>query len=215
MPYDINTPIRVGDLVTKEILGQIALEIDALHDGFVTGSASSFGAYSPSISSLDNPSGIVFTNSTPPAAIYTFSNNYSRRPPYLLIGSASIVRTTDTIALGWIVRQPHIYKDPGRETSSVTAQYNAWGAELAYNSIISNIEGANPPDGTWNILSTTRLYTMMRIIEDDLPRRFTYSGGTSKVVYNDYFHLVFAPSGGSASNALSVYDPVLTLIGGR
>jgi hypothetical protein len=225
MTWDVTKPIRVGDNVDNLLLGEFAKEIDALHDGFVSESGSTIPSVGITnlISSLDNASGIdpVVSIYNPPFSIYSFSNGYKRKPPYLVVASFRTHRPTTATYKAWIIRQPVFISDVGRETTDVAQYTPQWNTELAFNTLISNIDANGEPDGYLVADTTTAAFaehrhaTVVRLVEDDLPARYKYSNGDTLTNYNDYFHIALAPVGGSTANIVSIFQPSLTIIGGR
>lgn len=222
MAWTIDQPIRVGDNVTNLMLGQMALEIDALHDGFVStsGTATPTTVIRPITQSLENANGVtVFGGGdNPPYVIYSFPNNYKRKPPYLVTATMHAVRPTTRSFKAWIIRQPVYVADAGREYTDVASYVNDWNTELGYGTLISNIEGKEPHAylaANSNGSGDNRLQMAMRVITDDVPSRIRYSNGDTVTYYNDFFHLALAPSGGSTSDLIGVFAVALTIIGGR
>lgn len=221
--WDTSKKIQVGDQVTAVMLGQFALEIDALHDGFgmTTDTANPTVGYDPINQALDNPNGLDPTagSGPPPYIIYSFSNGYKRKPPYLITATFHPARATTPTGKIWIIRQPSYITDDGREYLS-NSGYNAlWDTEIDYNILISNITSADPDAYLYAphsaTVSDTYTATAMRFIKDDVPIRYRYTDGTTLTYYNDYYHLALAPTGGSVSNTIGLARPSFTIIGGR
>ncbi len=225
MAWTVEDAIRVGRNLTNTELGELAKEIDALHDGFVsaTGSVAETFPLQPINSTLNMPNGVKSSQTeSPPYTIYSFENGYKRKPPYLVVATFYAFRSTTSTFNAWIIRQPTYIKDVGRELTAVTEYTADYKTELfTYNSVISNIEGvAASPDGylianTNTFGGDVRNHTIMRLVEDDLPARFRYSNGDTLTHYNDYFHIATAPVAGSAANLIFISQASMTIIGGR